>query len=582
MKGSSVVILIAATLVVSGCRTIQDIQYVQASNAAEEGRDEEAFRKFLAVAQADGYDGQASAQFQVADMYLEGRGAPKNPAEAVRLFEAVARSKDRTWRRHALYRLGDLHERGIPGVGEKDRAKAAQWFRSGAAEGDKLSAKRLETLSSYPEVYVDMYPAEFQPQGPAVAPGGMAAAAKAFESGKKAEAVQIFLWHARRGNEEAQTIIAKLYKDGSVVDRDLKKYAAWAWLAARNGSARAQFEMGLLNNSDDVFLGNDREAEYWFKLASDQGLAEATNWLGIIAAHPLEKNARPDWPKAVAYFRKAAEGGSAYALLNLGDAYRDGLGVAADPAQATEYYRQAAAAGNVEARKRLAEAGLSAPTAHAAKPEPRQRTPEPAQHVAVTAPKSPPKPSSVEIYSSASPSVFQILAIHSSGPRDASQGSAVAVTPKVAITNCHVLEGKDTFGAKYAKDVNLFTLARKNTKKDICIVRSEMPLRAVGQIRKYSELKVGEKVYTIGSPQALENTLSEGIVSGLREMDGVKYVQTTAPIAQGSSGGALFDEEGRLIGITTFMVKGAGNLNFAVAIDEAIDELDRGRLWDKN
>lgn len=580
MKGSSVVVLVAAALAVSGCRTIQDIQYVQASNAAEEGRDEDAFRKYLAVAQADGYDGQASAQFLVADMYLEGRGTPKNPAEAVRLFELVARSNDRTWRRHALYRLGDLHERGVPGVVEKDRAKAAQWFKSGAAEGDRISAKRLETLSSYPEVYVEMNPAEFQPQGPAIAPAGMAAAAKAFENGKKAEAFQTFLWHARRGNEEAQTIVAKLYKDGSVVDRDPKKYAAWAWLAARNGSARAQFEMGLLNNSDDVFLGNDREAEYWFKLASDQGLAEATNWLGIIAAHPLEKNAKPDWAKAVGYFRKAAEGGSTFALLNLGDAYRDGMGVPADQGKATEYYRQAAAAGNVEARKRLAEAGLSVPTAQGSKPEPRQRTPEAAPQVTV-APKVPSKPSSVEIYSSASPSVFQLLAIHSSGPRDASQGSAVAVTQKVAITNCHVLEGKDTFGAKFAKDVNLFTLVRKNPKKDICVVQSDMPMRAVGQIRRYSELKVGEKVYAIGSPQALENTLSEGIVSGLREMDGVKYVQTTAPIAQGSSGGALFDEEGRLIGITTFMVKGAGSLNFAVAIDEAIEELDKGRLWDR-
>jgi serine protease Do len=52
-------------------------------------------------------------------------------------------------------------------------------------------------------------------------------------------------------------------------------------------------------------------------------------------------------------------------------------------------------------------------------------------------------------------------------------------------------------------------------------------------------------------------------------MDGTRYIQITAPITHGSSGGGLFDERGRLIGITTLGAK-TGNLNFAVAIDEAL------------
>jgi serine protease Do len=50
-------------------------------------------------------------------------------------------------------------------------------------------------------------------------------------------------------------------------------------------------------------------------------------------------------------------------------------------------------------------------------------------------------------------------------------------------------------------------------------------------------------------------------------MKGIRYLQTTAPISGGSSGGGLFDCAGRLMGITTFYVDGQ-NLNFAIAADE--------------
>jgi Trypsin-like peptidase domain len=54
------------------------------------------------------------------------------------------------------------------------------------------------------------------------------------------------------------------------------------------------------------------------------------------------------------------------------------------------------------------------------------------------------------------------------------------------------------------------------------------------------------------------------LVSGLRTFEGVRLIQTTAPISHGSSGGGLFDAQGKLIGITTFMFKDGQNLNFAI------------------
>ena len=83
-------------------------------------------------------------------------------------------------------------------------------------------------------------------------------------------------------------------------------------------------------------------------------------------------------------------------------------------------------------------------------------------------------------------------------------------------------------------------------------------------------------MYSIGSPQGLTNTLSEGIISGLRSDGLAQFIQTSAAISEGSSGGGLLDSQGRLIGITTFSIEDSEGLNFAVAIDEVL-RLQAGR-----
>jgi S1-C subfamily serine protease len=74
-------------------------------------------------------------------------------------------------------------------------------------------------------------------------------------------------------------------------------------------------------------------------------------------------------------------------------------------------------------------------------------------------------------------------------------------------------------------------------------------------------------VYAIGTPQGLERTLSQGLVSAMRETSEGTVIQTSAPISPGSSGGGLFDTQGQLVGITTFQTKTGQNLNFAIPVD---------------
>jgi tetratricopeptide (TPR) repeat protein len=77
-------------------------------------------------------------------------------------------------------------------------------------------------------------------------------------------------------------------------------------------------------------------------------------------------------------------------------------------------------------------------------------------------------------------------------------------------------------------------------------------------------VKPGEKVYVIGSPYGYEKTISDGIISGIRGQK--RELQITAPISPGSSGGPVFDSEGRVIGVATYLRKDAQNLNFAMPI----------------
>jgi serine protease Do len=87
-----------------------------------------------------------------------------------------------------------------------------------------------------------------------------------------------------------------------------------------------------------------------------------------------------------------------------------------------------------------------------------------------------------------------------------------------------------------------------------------------------AELRVSQRVYTIGNPSGLGFTVTSGVVSGLRDIDGKRYVQTDAPINPGNSGGPLITEEGRVIGINSMVMRGVQGLGFAIPIDAVFTE----------
>jgi S1-C subfamily serine protease len=103
--------------------------------------------------------------------------------------------------------------------------------------------------------------------------------------------------------------------------------------------------------------------------------------------------------------------------------------------------------------------------------------------------------------------------------------------------------------------------------RDTCLLKINSKLPFVGNAMSLAKVDIGSVAYALGNPQGLNLTFSNGIISGIRRVAGRDFIQTTAPISKGSSGGALIDDKGNLLGITTFYLQGGQAMNFAIPIE---------------
>jgi regulator of sirC expression with transglutaminase-like and TPR domain len=155
------------------------------------------------------------------------------------------------------------------------------------------------------------------------------------------------------------------------------------------------------------------------------------------------------------------------------------------------------------------------------------------------------------------------------------QGSGVLLPSRKIATNCHVVEGGTSYQVGQSNQLVTATLYAEDGNKDICLLDAKRITGKPAELGKAAGLKVGDPVYAVGAPKGLELSLSDGLVVQLRGGP-PPFIQTTAVISPGSSGGGLFDGEGRLVGLTTLYIEGGQSLNFAMPV-EWIGKIKPGR-----
>ena len=154
-------------------------------------------------------------------------------------------------------------------------------------------------------------------------------------------------------------------------------------------------------------------------------------------------------------------------------------------------------------------------------------------------------------------------------------GSGIIVDEHGLIaTNYHVLKGGTYYevvfeglseGIKY----QTYTIVNTDIKRDLALINIPLTTKPV-EVGLVDQVKRGQRVVAIGSPLGLMNTISDGIVSGFRNIGSNDFVQTTAPISPGSSGGALFNMYGELIGITSAGYIDGQNINLAIPTKDVL------------
>jgi S1-C subfamily serine protease len=177
------------------------------------------------------------------------------------------------------------------------------------------------------------------------------------------------------------------------------------------------------------------------------------------------------------------------------------------------------------------------------------------------------------LYEELAKSVYVIVAAPTEGDarsgRRMAQGSAVAVDSTTLVTNCHIVAGRPAVYLASKDGLTRLKLMAADRRADTCVLGTDKPLVVpVARVRSYATLSIGENVLAIGAPSGFANTLTTGIISQLRTNNGQRLIQTSAAISGGSSGGGLFDDRGNLIGVTSFGIKDAQAVNFAISIDE--------------
>ncbi|HMZ84555.1 MAG TPA: trypsin-like peptidase domain-containing protein [Rhodocyclaceae bacterium] len=170
-------------------------------------------------------------------------------------------------------------------------------------------------------------------------------------------------------------------------------------------------------------------------------------------------------------------------------------------------------------------------------------------------------------------------------------GSGVVVATDEVLTNCHVTRDASSIAVvKGALAYNVYS-QRVDMEHDLCLLKTDAMMLKPVPVRDSASLKPGDRSIYYGYTGGVEAFFAEGKVTALHKLDGSAVIETSSGFSLGASGGGLFDEQGRLIGITTFLSAGHMGAYYAMPADRLdrlrrqaardIEPLTGSPIWDK-
>ena len=157
---------------------------------------------------------------------------------------------------------------------------------------------------------------------------------------------------------------------------------------------------------------------------------------------------------------------------------------------------------------------------------------------------------------------------------DEGHGSGCAIgSDGIVLTNYHVVAGSESIQLKTHDGEEMEAkLIRKNEFSDLALLEVDRDFKHSYILPEKKAYDVGQEVYAVGTPTSPElgQTLNKGIISGVRKQDHITWIQTDVSVNPGSSGGALVNKEGELIGLVNSKVMGLGieGLSFCIPAEK--------------
>ena len=371
---------------------------------------------------------------------------------------------------------------------------------------------------------------------------------------------------AEQGNADAQGSLGAMYARGEGVPKDEQQAVAWYRKAAEQGDARAQYNLGLMYEDGRGVPKDEQQGVVWYRKAAEQGNVKAQFILGSMY---LEGRGVPkDDEQALVWYRKAAEQGGAMAQYNLGLMYGKGRGVPKDEQTAYFWWLLASAQGDeysVKARNFIEDI-LSPEQRAAAQAAARNWQPKTAAQSS-----SVPGGSTADAGGS-NPAPSRLAPATAQAD---SSGSGFRVARGAIVTNHHVIDDC----SRLHVNGTAAQVRGSDARSDLALLGVTLPGPSASF--RAQRAAVGEPVAVAGYPlRGLLSgfNLTTGNLSSLSGLGGdTRYLQITAPVQPGNSGGPMLDSAGNLMGVVVAklnavkLAKITGdipqNVNFAIHVN---------------